>query len=144
MKEMITYLEPQIAGYIVWAHVRGNINANNLDQQLSGKHQIRERGIPISHHNLDTVQQPLLPTMRRRGHNPVSFAADGWVERLVGHRKFFEKLVAEGQVAAPPPILAVSSDKEMRTRPLLSLPHQLGRNICGCQSSISGIRGRGR
>lgn len=68
----------------------------------------------ISHRNLDTVQQPLLPTMQRRDHSPVSFAADGWVERLVGHRKFFEKLVADGQVAAPPPISAVSSDEKWR------------------------------
>lgn len=68
----------------------------------------------ISHRNLDTVRQPLLPTMQRRDHSPVSFAADGWVERLVGHRKFFEKLVADDQVAAPPPILAVSSDEKWR------------------------------
>lgn len=62
----------------------------------------------ISPRNSDAAQQPLLPTMRPHGHSPVPVAADEWVERSVGHRKSFGKLVVDGQDAALPPDFAVS------------------------------------
>jgi hypothetical protein len=40
-KRWLTHLEPQVIRHIVWAHVRGNIYANDLDQQLSGKNRIQ-------------------------------------------------------------------------------------------------------
>lgn len=52
--------------------------------------------------------------MQPRGRSPVPFAADEWVEILVGRRKFFGTPAVDNQDAAPPPSLTVSSYQQRR------------------------------